>query len=205
MNPRPMGYEPIELPGCSTPRQDSRSADVVGAEGLEPSRPLRTADFKSDVSTNSTTRPSRAPAPPSQVAVAYKRLSHGRWVVKTEATLPALTPEDTACRPCSRTRASVRAVRGPACRLVADPGDCSDEASGQAWLGPLQRGDMPAWLGRHARLFPRRPRERWRPRAAQPAARGSAVRRLWPAHHLRIALARSRRILGDGGRARMRT
>ena len=112
-----MGYEPIELPGCSTPRQDSRSADVVGAEGLEPSRPLRTADFKSDVSTNSTTRPSRAPAPPSQVAVAYKRLSHGRWVVKTEATLPALTPEDTACRPCSRTRASVRAVRGPACRL----------------------------------------------------------------------------------------
>ena len=62
MNPRPMGYEPIELPDCSTPRQAALPLDMVGAEGLEPSRPLRTADFKSDVSTNSTTRPAHAPA-----------------------------------------------------------------------------------------------------------------------------------------------
>ena len=36
LNPRPPGYEPDELPGCSTLRQESLSSTMV-EEGLEPS------------------------------------------------------------------------------------------------------------------------------------------------------------------------
>ena len=34
LNLRPSGYEPDELPGCSTPRQSK--AIMVGADGIEP-------------------------------------------------------------------------------------------------------------------------------------------------------------------------
>ena len=34
LNLRPSGYEPDELPGCSTPRR--YKSDMVEAEGLEP-------------------------------------------------------------------------------------------------------------------------------------------------------------------------
>ncbi len=39
LNLRPLGYEPNELPDCSTPRQ------VVGEEGFEPSHPLMDDGF----------------------------------------------------------------------------------------------------------------------------------------------------------------
>ena len=39
LNPRPPGYEPDELPDCSTLRQDLRK-EMVGEEGFEPSHPF---------------------------------------------------------------------------------------------------------------------------------------------------------------------
>ncbi len=56
LNPRPPGYEPDELPGCSTLRQELLFSVMV-EEGLEPSHLFRATDFKSVVSTDSTTRP----------------------------------------------------------------------------------------------------------------------------------------------------
>ena len=54
MNHRPLGYEPNELPSCSTSRQ-SVSVDLVPGAGIEPAR-LAAADFESAASTNFTTR-----------------------------------------------------------------------------------------------------------------------------------------------------
>ena len=55
LNPRPPGYEPDELPDCSTLRQDK---DPMGEEGLEPSRSLYGLWILSPVCLpNSTTRP----------------------------------------------------------------------------------------------------------------------------------------------------
>ena len=55
LNPRPPGYEPDELPDCSTLRQDK---NPMGEEGLEPSRSLYGLWILSPVCLpNSTTRP----------------------------------------------------------------------------------------------------------------------------------------------------
>jgi hypothetical protein len=35
LNLRPSGYEPDELPGCSTPRQDNKAAARQAGSGLE--------------------------------------------------------------------------------------------------------------------------------------------------------------------------
>ena len=43
LNQRPSGYEPDELPGCSTPRY--RQRNVVPETGLEPVRDLSPTGF----------------------------------------------------------------------------------------------------------------------------------------------------------------
>ena len=47
LNLRPSGYEPDELPGCSTPRY------LVPEAGVEPVREVISRDFKSRASANS--------------------------------------------------------------------------------------------------------------------------------------------------------
>ena len=54
-NQRPSGYEPDELPDCSTPRYVFCFKVVPGA-GIEPARSKRSQDFKSCASTYSATQ-----------------------------------------------------------------------------------------------------------------------------------------------------
>jgi hypothetical protein len=58
LNQRPLGYEPNELPGCSTPRMirkklKPKKSKLVPRPGVEPGRALGPRDFKSLASANS--------------------------------------------------------------------------------------------------------------------------------------------------------
>ncbi len=83
LNQRPLGYEPNELPGCSTPRlfgpegPSSKKSIVVPRPGIEPGRALGPRDFKSLASASSAIS-AKIPVHPIGIDLAIKAKSRPR-------------------------------------------------------------------------------------------------------------------------------